>query len=105
MISTAFAQATGSSVAGGLSPIMFNLLIFGGFFVILYFFIIRPQQRQKKQFAQMVSQLKRGDKVMLASGMFGSIVEVKPEAEEVKIEIANDVVVTFVKGAIARVIS
>lgn len=45
-------------------------------FVIFYFMGIRPQQQKAKQLAELVKQLKRGDKVLAAGGIVGHVVNV-----------------------------
>ena len=63
-----FAQtgATGSGLAAFLP-----FLLIG---VIFYFLIIRPQSKQKKQHESMLSDLKKGDKILTRGGLYGKIV-------------------------------
>ena len=42
-------------------------------FVIFYFFLIRPQQKKAKDHKLMVSNLKRGDKVVTSGGIVGTV--------------------------------
>ena len=42
-------------------------------FVIFYFFLIRPQQKRAKEHKLMVAALKRGDKVVTAGGVVGTV--------------------------------
>ena len=42
-------------------------------FVIFYFFLIRPQQKKVKDHKLMVGYLKRGDKVVTAGGIIGTV--------------------------------
>ena len=42
-------------------------------FVIFYFFLIRPQQKKVKDHKIMVENLKRGDKVVTAGGIIGTV--------------------------------
>jgi preprotein translocase subunit YajC len=69
--------------------------------VLFYFLMIRPQQKRMKQHQTMLSNLKRGDQVVLSSGMIGKIVRV--EDKEVGLEIATGVTVKVVKGMISDV--
>lgn len=69
--------------------------------VLFYFLMIRPQQRRMKQHQAMLAALKRGDQVVLSSGMIGKVVRV--EDKEVGLEIATGVTVKVVKGMIAEV--
>lgn len=69
--------------------------------VLFYFLMIRPQQRRMKQHQAMLGALKRGDTVVLSSGMIGKVVRV--EDKEVGLEIATGVTVKVVKGMISDV--
>ena len=42
-------------------------------FVIFYFFLIRPQQKKVKDHKLMVSNLKRGDKIVTSGGIIGTV--------------------------------
>ena len=44
-------------------------------FVIFYFFIIAPKMKVAKQEKKFMTELKRGDKVIMKSGIHGKIVE------------------------------
>ena len=42
-------------------------------FVIFYFLLIRPQQKKQKDLQAMISQLKKGDKVVTTGGILGTV--------------------------------
>tara|TARA_Y100000996_G_C22081320_1_gene461796 strand:+ start:54 stop:242 length:189 start_codon:yes stop_codon:yes gene_type:complete len=42
-------------------------------FAVFYFLLIRPQQRKVKQHKEMLSNLKRGDKIITSGGIIGTI--------------------------------
>jgi len=73
-------------------------LMIGGLFYIM---IWRPQQKRMKDHATMLGALKRGDNVVLSSGLIGKIVRV--EDKEVGVEVAQGVTVKVVKAMIAEV--
>jgi len=70
-------------------------------FVLFYFLMIRPQQRRMKQHQAMLGGLKRGDNIVLSSGMLGKIVRV--EDNIVGVEIATGVTVRVRKTMITEV--
>ncbi|MGH6967095.1 MAG: preprotein translocase subunit YajC [Phenylobacterium sp.] len=72
-----------------------------GLVVLFYFLMIRPQQQRMKTHQAMLAAVKRGDTVVLSSGMIGKIVRV--EDKEVGVEIATGVTVKVVKTMIAEV--
>ncbi|WP_442958386.1 preprotein translocase subunit YajC [Phenylobacterium sp.] len=69
--------------------------------VLFYFLMIRPQQRRMKAHQKMVAELKRGDQVVLSSGMLGKVVRV--EDKEVGLEIATGVTVKVIRTMISEV--
>lgn len=70
--------------------------------VIFWLLIIRPASRQRKQAAELQAALSVGEKVMLTSGLFGTIVGTT-EDDNLELEIATGVVVEVVRGAMASV--
>ena len=66
-------------------------------FVIFYFFLIRPQQKKAKDHKTMVENLKRGDKVVTAGGIVGTIERVI-DSEKVEVEISDSVKVEIVRS-------
>jgi preprotein translocase subunit YajC len=97
----AYAQAAGGAAAGGPEAMLIQFLPLIALVVLFYFLMIRPQQKRMKQHQQMLGALKRGDTVVLSSGMIGKIVRV--EDKEVGLEIAPGVTAKVVKSMIADV--
>ncbi|WZH53519.1 MAG: preprotein translocase subunit YajC [Nocardioides alkalitolerans] len=74
--------------------------------VIVFFFwlvLIRPQQRRAKAQLELQRSLQAGQRVMLTSGVFGTLVDVE-SGDNVTVELAPGVVVEVVRGAIAVVV-
>ncbi len=90
-------QPEGGFFAGN---VMITLILL---IVIFYFLLIRPQTKQRKEQQEREAGLKEGDKVVTIGGQHGIIREVLNDT--VKVEIAPNVVVKFVKGAIAQNLS
>ena len=59
-------------------------------FVVFYFLLIRPQQRKVKQHKEMLSNLKRGDKIVTSGGIIGTINKVA-DNRELTLEVADNV--------------
>jgi preprotein translocase subunit YajC len=68
---------------------------------MFYFLIIRPQQQRAKAHQTAVAAIKRGDTVVLSSGMIGKVVRV--EEAELGLEIAQGVTVKVVKSMVAEI--
>ena len=66
-------------------------------FVIFYFFLIRPQQKKVKDHKIMVENLKRGDKVVTAGGIVGTVDRVI-DNDKVEVSISDDVKVEIIKA-------
>jgi len=103
-VSEAFAQAAGGAGAGGFSmdtlqQFMPLILIF----VVFYFLMIRPQQKKMKAHREMVGALRRGDRVMLQSGIFGQVAKVVGD-NELAVEIADKVQIRVTRNAVAEVL-
>jgi preprotein translocase subunit YajC len=70
---------------------------------VFYFILIRPQQKQRREMAELQSRLAPGARIMTTSGLIGTIVAV--EADEVVLEVAPGVTNRYVRRAIVRVLS
>ncbi|HHS50157.1 MAG TPA: preprotein translocase subunit YajC [candidate division Zixibacteria bacterium] len=57
------------------NPLM-TFLPFILIFVVFYFLFIRPQSKKQKEHANMVNALQKGDKVITAGGLIGTVVGV-----------------------------
>ena len=69
---------------------------------IMYLLLIRPQRQQQRRHNQMIENLKPGDEVITAGGIYGDVTEV--QADRVSLEIAEDVEIEVAKRAIASVV-
>ena len=67
-------------------------------FVIFYFFLIRPQQKRVKEHKVMVSNLKRGDRVVTPGGITGTVERVL-ENDKVEVTISEGVAVEMIKSS------
>ncbi len=74
-----------------------------GIFVIFYFFMIRPQMKEQKKRREMLSELKKNDKVVTNGGMHGVIVAISDDEVTLKIDDSQNVRVRFTRAAIAGV--
>ena len=61
--------------AGG--SILSTVLLFAPILLIFYFILIRPQQKQRKELAALISELKINDEVVTNGGLIGKIKEVR----------------------------
>ena len=85
----------------GTMGLVLQFAPFIAIFVLFYFLLIRPQQKRAKEHQTMIGAVKRGDTVVMSSGMIGKVTRV--ENDEVMVEIAQGVNVRVVKAMIADV--
>lgn len=86
---------------GGVTGMLGSLLPLVLIFVVFYFLLIRPQQKKAKDHQAMLDNIKKGDKVITAGGIYGVVESVGPNTLVIKI--AENVRVKFGKGYIATV--
>ncbi|MDR3115101.1 MAG: preprotein translocase subunit YajC [Treponema sp.] len=91
------------AAAAGAGPGSFisTLVPFAMIIAIFYFLIIRPQNKKQKETQQMLSTLKKGDKITTIGGIHGVIQSVKEHSVIVKVD--DDTKIEFSRSAIAGV--
>ncbi len=98
LISPAYAQDM-NGLMGGVGQFLPLVLIFA----VFYFLLIRPQQQRQKEMKKMLSELKRGDKVITGGGILGAVTKVKDN--EIEVEIAENTRVTVLRDTITAVVN
>ena len=97
----AYAMGTGGAGGGsqgsGFSAFVPLILMFA----IFYFLLIRPQQKKAKQHRELLSSLKKGDRVVSSGGLHGVITGLSDDV--VTMEIAPKVRVKVSRGSVAGV--
>ncbi|MBV8393901.1 MAG: preprotein translocase subunit YajC [Alphaproteobacteria bacterium] len=100
-ISEAWAQGAG---AGGGSDFLVQLFPLVLIFIVFYFLLIRPQQSKMKQQKEMLSGVKRGDRVVTGGGIIGLVTKVIGE-NELQVELAEGVRVRIIKQTITDILT
>lgn len=100
LISPAMAQ--GAPSIGGFD--MMSILPLVLIFVVFYFFLIRPQQKKAQQQKDMLSSLRRGDRIVTNGGIIGIITKVVND-QELQVEIAEDVRVRVARSMVTDLLS
>ena len=78
------------------------LFPFAMMFLIFYILVFRPQSKIRKEHEQMLKNLKKNDEVVTSGGMFGTIVNVKPEAITLRVD--DNVRIDVEPSAITRLV-
>lgn len=85
------ATETGSALGSFLPLILM--------FAIFYVLLILPQQKQKKRHKALIESLKKGDKVITSSGIYGEIS--KTDQDTVDIDIAKGLTIKISRDNIS----
>lgn len=104
MFSLIFAWIAPSGDGGGGNAFL-SLLPMLLIIAVIYFLMLRPQMKRQKEQKVMIDDLKKGDKVMAAGGIIGTIAGIKEKDntlllkvdDNVKIEVARSSVTTAIK--------
>jgi preprotein translocase subunit YajC len=101
LISTAYAmgQTGGAGQAGGIAGFLPIIILFA----IFYFLLIRPQQKKAKEHKAMISNLKKGVRIVTSGGIFGTIQSI--DDTTIGLEIAEKVKIKISRGNVAAVLS
>jgi len=70
--------------------------------VVFYFILIRPQQQRAKQQANLIANLKSGDKVVTASGIVGVVISVKDRTVSIR---SADAKMEVTKASVTEILS
>lgn len=97
----AYAMGTGGSGTGGAGGGFGAFLPLIIMFAIFYFLLIRPQQRKAKQHREMLSSIKKGDRVVSSGGLHGVVTGLTDDL--VTMEIAPKIRVKVSRGSISGV--
>ena len=86
-------------------PGWFQLVMWVPLLVLAYFFLIRPMTRQEQERKQLRAGLKKDDKIITTSGIYGTIVSISDKEDEVVVKLADNVRIRMIKAAIDRNLS
>ena len=101
MFNIAYAMGAGGGAgegAAGFSAFIPIILMF----VIFYFLLIRPQQKKQKEHRSMISDLKKGDRIITNGGIYGSITSL--DDTTITAEIADKVRVKITRGSVSALV-
>ncbi len=91
--------AEGTAAGGTLVMVVYVVLIFG----FLYFFMLRPQKKERKKMATMLSSLEIGDCVLTNSGFYGTIIDITDDTVIIEFGNNKNCRIPMQKSAIAQI--
>ncbi len=89
---------------GNPAAFLVQVLPIAAIFLVFYFLVIAPANKQKRKTQEMLTSLKKGDRVVTSGGIYGTIQGVEPEvvhlkiADNVKVKVARSAITTVVSG-------
>ena len=96
------AQQGQTSSGDPVSQLLTSLLPMAAIFAVFYFLMIRPQRKRHNDHMKMISELKKGDKVVTSAGIHGTVDSVE-ESGIIKLKIADATIIKIDKVAISQV--
>ena len=91
-----------AAAAGGVSLISM-LLMYAVVIGAMWFFLMRPQSKEKKRVAAMLSSLEIGDCILTTSGFYGIVIDMKDDMVIVEFGSNKNCRIPMEKSAISRV--
>ena len=87
---------------GGLS-LSNPMFLVAAIFALFYLLILRPQKREQKQRQQMIDSMKKGDRVVSAGGIHGTVESIDAEKNIVTVNVAPKISIKFSRASITAV--
>ena len=97
------ASPTAGQAPGGLIPMLVQMapIILG--FIVLMWLMNGTKRKQERERAALLSNVKKGDKIRLVGGEFGSVVEVKDNRVLVKVDEGSNTKIWYAKDAVQAI--
>jgi len=97
------ADPNANSGGGGIFSMLLPFILIGGLF---YFMLIRPQKREQMRRQSMLSAIKKNDRVLTHSGIYGVVMNVQRESDEVTIRVdeTTNTKLRVTLGSIAQIL-
>ena len=89
-------QAAQPAAGGGAGFWIMIIAIFG----VMWLFMIRPQRKQQKELEKFRNELKKGDKIVTAGGIYGTVAEIQERTVLIKVD--GEVKLRVDKNSIVR---
>ena len=87
---------------GGMSDMVFLVVALIG---IMYFVVIRPANRERKRQTELMSTLKKGDRILLTSGLIATVAALSDKDVLVKVDDKNPLRMRFQKQSIQTILA
>lgn len=85
------------------SGLIFTIIIYAAIIGAMWFFLMRPQKKEQKRIAAMISSLEIGDCVLTTAGFIGIVIDINDDTVIVEFGSNKNCRIPMEKSAIARV--
>ena len=92
-----------SEAAANTQSIISMVLVYAAVIAVFYFLFMRPQNKEKKQRAQILSSLAIGDSVRTTGGFIGTVIDINDDMVIVEFGNNKNCRIPMVKEAIVEV--
>ena len=96
-VATVATEAATEPGQPGMSSFWIMMLLM---IVVMYFFMWRPESKRRKEMAKFRENLKKGDKIITAGGIYGVVKEVKDGDATILIEVDGNITLRVDKNMI-----
>jgi preprotein translocase subunit YajC len=97
-------EAMAQTGAGGAGSDLISFLPLIAIVIVFYFMLFRPQQQKAKKHRELLSGIRRGDRVVTAGGIIGTVSKVMSDTE-LQVEIAEGVRVRLLRGTVTEILA
>jgi len=87
---------------GGIESLLSSIVPFLLIIVIFYFLILRPQQKRQKERVKLLDSLKKGDKIITAGGLHGTVEGI--EDKSILVKVADNVKLKMERSAVSTIV-
>ncbi len=87
---------------GGMESLLSSIVPFLLIIVIFYFLILRPQQKRQKERTKLLESIKKGDKIITAGGIHGTVEGL--EDKTVLVKVSDSVKLKIERSAVSTIV-
>lgn len=98
----AVGEAAGPTNQQPPSAFAWDMVLPIGLIVLFYLFFIRPMMRQDAERKNLLSRMKKNDKVLTSAGIYGTIIAISDTEDEITVKVDDNVRLRMIKSSIVR---
>jgi len=87
---------------GGIESLLSSIVPFLLIIVIFYFLILRPQQKRQKERVKLLDSLNKGDKIITAGGLHGTVEAI--DDKTILVKVADNVKLKMERSSVSTIV-